>query len=170
MNIVLSGFIGSGKTKIAKSLSKKLNLTFIELDQYIQEKSGMTVTQIVELYTQQKFKQLESNALDEICEMDNCILTTCGGTLLCSDNLKKLKKFGKIVFLNISIDTIIKRLNHIKSNCDIKHTNKEDAIARLLMGRLPTYKSAADICIDANDNNTEKIVKIIINKLGLKLM
>lgn len=164
MNIVLSGFKGSGKVNIAKVLSKKLSVPFIDLDEYIQEKCKLTVSQIFEMYTEPKFKQLELEALIEISKKDGCILTTGGGTLLSADNLKILKRFGKIVFLDISIETLMKRLYHLK-NGDIKYTNKENAIGQLLMGRLPIYKSAADLCIDANNCDEEKIADLIINKL-----
>ncbi len=167
MNIILSGFMGSGKTTLAVLLAKKLNMKYIDIDEYIQLKSGMTVSQIFELYGEAKFRKIESEAAKDVGAMDNCVIATGGGTILNAENVKALKANGKVIFLDVSVDTVLRRLSNDRSRPLLNRNDKEDAVKELLEGRLPIYKSAADISFDANSDDTEKKVNELIKILEI---
>ena len=97
MNIILSGFMGSGKTTLSVLLASKLNMKYIDVDEYIQRKSGMSVQQIFELYGEKRFREIESEVCVELSKLDNYVIATGGGTILSSDNVRALTTNGKIV-------------------------------------------------------------------------
>ncbi len=167
MNIILSGFMGSGKTTLAVLLAKKLKMQYIDIDEYIQGKCGMSVSQIFELYNEAKFREIEADACKEVAKLDNCVIATGGGTILNADNVNALKKSGKIVFLDVTVDTVMRRLGNDNSRPLLNRSDKEDAVTELLEGRLPIYQSAADISFDANSDDTEQKANDLIKLLGL---
>lgn len=167
MNIILSGFMGSGKTTLSVLLASKLNMKYVDIDEYIQRKSGMSVQQIFELYGEKRFREIESEVCKELSALDNYIIATGGGTILNSENVRALKSSGKIVFLDVSVDTVLRRLHNDNSRPLLNTGDKEDAVTVLLEGRLPIYKSAADICFDANSDDTNEKCDRLIAKLGL---
>ena len=165
MNIILSGFMGSGKSTLAKKLAQKLNMRYIDIDEFIQQKSGMSITQIFDLYSEEKFRELETQACEEIGELNDYIIATGGGTILNPKNVSALKANGKIVFLDVSVDTVMRRLANDASRPLLQKDEKEDAVTELLEGRLPIYQSAADITFDANSDDTDKKANELIAKL-----
>lgn len=155
MNIILSGFMGSGKSTLAKKLARKLNMRYIDIDEFIQQKSGMSITQIFDLYSEEKFREMETQACEEIGSLNDYIIATGGGTILNPHNVSALKANGKIVFLDVSVDTVMRRLGNDTSRPLLQKDEKEDAVTELLEGRLPIYQSAADITFDANSDDTD---------------
>ena len=167
MNIILSGFMGSGKTTVAKTISKISKKTVIDLDDYIENKNGMTVSQIFEKYGEEHFRKLEKDAVKSVSQMDNLVIATGGGTLLNQDNVKTLKENGVVVFLDVSVDTILRRLKDDTTRPLLQRPNKECAITELLMGRMPIYKATADLVIDHNDDDEYKTAQTILERTNL---
>lgn len=168
MNIILSGFMGSGKTTLAKLLAEKLDMKYVDIDEYIQEKSSLKISQIFDLYGEGKFRELETEAAKEIGQKDNYIIATGGGTLLNSENVNSLKSNGTIVFLDVTVDTVLRRLSNDTSRPLLNSSNKENAVSVLLQGRLPIYKASADISFDANSDDTEKKANDLIKLLNIQ--
>ena len=167
MNIILSGFMGSGKTTVATELANRLHMQFIDIDQFIEQENGMSVSRIFELHGEEGFRKLETEAVKKIGKMDHCVIATGGGTILNSQNVKNLKKSGKIIFLNVSVDTVMLRLQYDGTRPLLNRSDKENSVTQLLMGRLPIYKSAADFSIDANSDDLNQKVDLILRKLNL---
>ena len=74
MNIILSGFMGSGKTTLSVLLASKLNMKYDDIDEYKQRKRGMSVQQIFELYGEKRFREIESEVCKELSALDNYII------------------------------------------------------------------------------------------------
>ena len=82
MNIILIGFMGSGKTAISQELGKKLNLPAIDMDDLIEEKAGMTTPEIFDKFGEKRFRELETEVAKELGEKSNIIIATGGGVIL----------------------------------------------------------------------------------------
>lgn len=167
MNIVLSGFMGSGKTTLAGALSRELNMRSIDIDRYIEEQQGMSTNDIFAEYGEKAFRDLEHLAVKELCQKDNIIISTGGGTILNSANTKLLKRNGVVIYLDVTVETVMRRLASDHSRPLLQRDDKESAVTELLNGRLPIYKAAADVIVDANSDDISQKVKDVISKLSL---
>lgn len=157
MNIVLIGLPGSGKSTIARLLSKKLNKPYIDIDEEIVKRNNMSINDIFKIDKGITFRKLEKEIVKEISLLHNTIIATGGGVVLDDDNMKLLKANGYIINLQRDLDKIIIDNNRplLKSKEDLDKLYKE---------RYDIYQSYKDISIDNNTSLEEVIIKII-NKL-----
>ena len=108
-NIALIGFMGTGKTSIAKDLATKLKKEFIHTDDFISVKAGKSIPKIFEQDGEQKFRELEIEVVKEISDKKNVVIDCGGGVILNVINIERLKKNAKIILLTASsmIDAVI---------------------------------------------------------------
>lgn len=164
MKIILIGLMGAGKTTIGKELSNKLNLRFIDMDDEIEKQSKMSIVDIFEKYGENRFREIESKLLEKIALEDDIIISTGGGIIKVDDNRKLLKKQDNVVFLNGSIDTLVKNV----SNDMYKRPLLKDStdlyikIEELLKERYEKYKESSNIIIDINNKNINEVVSQIL--------
>ena len=165
MNIILCGFMGSGKSTIGKMLAKKLDRKFIDLDDYIVEKRGMSINEIFKKYGEANFRKSETQSAKNISLLDNHVVALGGGTVVNPENAEILKTSGKIIMLDISPETVYKRLKNDKSRPLLQTEDKLKAITDMMNSRLPYYNNATDykICVDGKSKEQiiEEIIKII---------
>ena len=109
MNIVLTGFMGSGKSTCGKMLADITGMNFIDIDTLIEKKTGVTISEIFTHYGEKRFRELESNVIEEVSNMDGCVIATGGGAVMSSRNMDNLRKNGKIIYLHISYDKAMER-------------------------------------------------------------
>ncbi len=157
MNIILVGFMGSGKTTIARIISQKHNMRFADTDKLIEKKEHLTVKEIFDKKGEKYFRELERQLIkNEISFCNNCVISTGGGMPCFFDNMKNLKSKGWVIFLNIPFDEIVKRIK----NTDKRPLFKNPEKAReLYEKRIDCYKQAHFI-INV-ENHKEKVVKKI---------
>ena len=109
-NIVLCGFMGSGKTTIGKELSNVLNMSFVDIDDYIEKKNKTTISKMFSIHGEEYFRKREKEAVKEISSRNGFVIAAGGGTVLCRENVDMLKLNGKIILLDVSIENIKQRL------------------------------------------------------------
>ena len=160
-NIILCGFMGCGKSTVGKLLAKKLGMSFIDMDTYIEEKATMTVTEIFAKYSEGHFRDLEHQACIDLNSTDNKVIAAGGGTLTFDRNTKVLKENGTIVLLEVSYETLCSRLKNDTSRPLLQCENRNEKIKEMLDIRMPVYKKAADITING-DLVPNKVVPAII--------
>ena len=112
MNIVLCGFMGSGKTVVGNELSKIMGRKFVDTDELIEQEQGVAVKAIFAAHGEDYFRDLEFECCRKVSEMKNCVVSTGGGALTFARNAEVLKKSGKIVFLDASFDVICDRIGN----------------------------------------------------------
>ncbi|MEB8330561.1 shikimate kinase [Flavobacteriaceae bacterium KMM 6897] len=118
MKIVLVGYMGSGKTTVGKELSKYLGFRFLDLDAYIEDRTGMKIAAIFMEKGEIFFRKLEHQYLLEVLENNSdIILSTGGGTPCYSGNMEVISRHTENVFyLRVSIPVLVKRLSKEKSH------------------------------------------------------
>jgi shikimate kinase len=116
MNFVFIGYMGSGKTTLGKKVARLMNFNFVDLDQLIVEKSGMSIQELFDKKGESEFRRLEVECLNQISSLNNHIIATGGGTPCFGDNLELLKKIGKVVYIQLSKIELTKRLQESKKN------------------------------------------------------
>lgn len=162
MKIILIGFMGSGKTTIAKILAKKLNLEVIEIDNLILKKSGRkSISEIFSLDGEEHFRDLETKVVRKISELDDVIVSTGGGIVMKARNKKFLKK-GTIIFLKTTFGTLEKRLKDDNSRPLFKDKVKAKKLFDL---RQNLYKKWADHTILTDKKSVDEVVNNLLKNL-----
>ncbi len=167
-NIVLTGFMGTGKTKVGKILSDMLSYRLIDSDSIIEKEQKMSITDIFKEYGEPAFRDIEAHIIKRLSEMENVVISTGGGVVLRESNIENLRKNGVIVCLTASAEAILKR---IEKNTDRPLLQVEDPLNRineLLKSREQFYRNA-DIIINTEGKSPQEIAEEIIEKVRGRL-
>ena len=163
-NIVLCGFMGSGKSTIGNLLSKKMGMAFIDLDAYIEKKENKSVSQIFEESGEEYFRQLERDAVKELAYKKSVILAAGGGTLTFRENVDTLRNAdNKIILLDLPVAVVAQRLKGDTKRPLLNRPDKEQVMRELYEKRLPLYRSAADIVVNAANSPMQVCMDIMAN-------
>ena len=162
------GYMGSGKSAIGKRLAEKLNLSFIDLDDYIEKHERRTISEIFSAEGEDKFRAIEHKQLKTILDKKNAVVSLGGGTPCFHDNISLINKNGKSFYLEVSVDDLSKRLNKAKNKRPlIEGMNEIDLqyfIEANLEKRIPFYKRAnytIPIGMQGIEEVAEKILSFI---------
>ncbi|HEY8936089.1 MAG TPA: shikimate kinase [Cyclobacteriaceae bacterium] len=169
MKIFLIGMPGSGKTTVGRSLALMLNLPFVDLDHEIEKKEGRLIKDIFGLSGEAYFREVESKALKEIAlsSMD-CVIATGGGAPCFHDGISIINNHGISIFLDVSIDELISRVENNKDRPLLQSADKAELKNRLegiRKNRLACYQLAT--CTVTTDDNVDSIINKI-NQLSKK--
>ncbi len=166
LNIILTGFMGTGKSTLGKILARRLDREFVDTDTLIESRTGLTIPQIFAEQGEQAFRQLESSVARELAQREKLVISTGGGFMLNPENHKALNSNSEIFCLTASPGEIIKRLSasHSKTTRPLLASdNPEKKILQLLKEREPCYRQFHQI--DTNSNDQEQIITEIIGLL-----
>ena len=164
-NIVLIGFMGSGKTTVGKSLEEKTDMVFVDTDELIEAYEGCKISDIFTDKGETYFRRLENETLKNLLESaDDKIISTGGGIITNQDNIPLLKQLGKVYYLKIKPETVVKRLEGDKTRPLLMGENKLVKVEQLMSGRKELYEMAADKTIDTDYLSVNEIVDIIVEK------
>ncbi|MBI5047329.1 MAG: shikimate kinase [Deltaproteobacteria bacterium] len=163
-NIVLTGFMGTGKSSVGRRLAKELNLKFIDTDDLIEKEAGIDINEIFTKFGEGYFRLLESKVVHEISSNTNMVIATGGGTIVNPLNFEILKRNGTIICLTASIDAIFSRIGKGDERPLISKDDKREAISDLLKAREPFYKKT-DFIIDTTAKTIGEVVKEIKEKI-----
>ena len=147
MKIFVIGYMASGKTTFGRALADKLNISFIDLDEYIEENAGKTISEIFAETGEESFRKLEKEMIESIVNKDEDLIVACGGGTPCfHNNMELLNKTGLTVFLETSIPVLISRLQEANENRPIVAGKSNDEIREKVLtqlcDRLPCYMEA----------------------------
>lgn len=170
MNIVLIGYRGSGKTTIGKKLAEKLNREFVDSDDYIEQRTQLSIREIFELCGESYFRHLESEAIKDLSASDGRVIATGGGAVLRYKNVSNLKSHGVVIFLDVAPDVAYDRITRDPASTrrrpSLTGTDMLTEIKEQIDFRKPYYLRAADHVIDANKLEPDQIVGEILKRLG----
>lgn len=161
-NVFLIGFMGSGKSTIARLLATETGNELVEMDETIEAESGCSINQIFEMHGEAYFRDLETALVARIADKGSCIVSCGGGAVLRSENVESMKKNGTIIYLSATPETIYKRVRHSTNRPLLNGNMNVEHITQLMEKRLPIYESAADVVIDVNEKEKVNIVKEIL--------
>lgn len=161
-NIVLVGFMGTGKTEVGKNLAKKLNMDFIDTDELIEKKEKDRIVRIFQVKGEEYFREVEEEIIEKVSKCKNCVIATGGGALIREKNYLNLKKNGILICLVATPEEIYRRTIPKKDRpLLLKSKNVIETIKELLKIREPYY-SKADYKIDTTKKSIDEVVEEII--------
>ncbi|MFU0832268.1 MAG: Multifunctional fusion protein [Oscillospiraceae bacterium] len=163
-NIILCGFMGSGKTTVGRLLASKTGRRFVDMDQWIEQQEGCSVAQIFALQGESHFRALEQKAVRQLSCETGLVIATGGGTLLNPANAQALTSGGIIVLLDASLSAVKARLKNDCTRPLLQRDDRAEAMENLYRERLPIYKERADFSVLA-DGSPEKTVDLILKTL-----
>ncbi|HDQ26549.1 MAG TPA: shikimate kinase [bacterium] len=165
-NIFLIGFMGSGKTTTARVIARKTGMKLIDIDREIERKQRKKIRTIFRERGEGYFRKIETAELGRAVKKKDAVVATGGGIIKIKENIKAMKRAGTVVYLKNSFRTSAKRLEGKKDrplfNCaDIPRTR------RILLGRIPVYKEAADIVVVTDRKKPGDVAAEIMRRTGI---
>lgn len=156
---------GVGKTTIGEALSKATDRKFVDIDNIIEIKTKMSIENIFSLYGEVHFRKLESDIVEQFYQYENLIISTGGGIVLDSDNVKRLRANGIIVLLEGSIDYIINNIKKSKTKRPLlSGEDIQEKLKSMHNNRKSLYLSAADFIVLVDNRSVDEIVYEILER------
>jgi shikimate kinase len=166
MKIFLIGFMGSGKTHWGRRLGAKLNLPFYDLDTVITGQESKSVAEIFAEKGEEYFRYQEKETLERIsAEQESFILSCGGGTPCFFNNIEFMKKNGKVIWLNTSIDMLTERLRKERMSRPLISDVDDEDLRRHIIRKLSErrmYYQQADVTVGEENTNLDELIKILL--------
>ena len=156
-NIVLIGFMGTGKTTIGKIASERLGLDFVDTDDLIVDQAGEPIPNIFERVGEEGFRVIETDVLRGLAGRDGMIIATGGGIVTRPDNLPLLCDLGFVVWLSAKVETIFERVSQNRDRPLLYTDDPLQTITDMLGEREALYRGAADLTVETDDFHAEEI-------------
>ncbi len=164
MNILLTGFMGAGKTTVGKKLAKRLGYFFIDTDREIEKEQGCSITEIFKYGGEECFRDLETDILQKLQTKQNLVIATGGGMVLRNENRSLMQSLGTRVFLKVELQELMHRLKKDKKRPLLQKSKPEEHILEMLQQRKSIYEEAECI-IDTTYLSPHQMVTEIIRKI-----
>lgn len=157
-NIILTGFMGTGKTVVGKRLAARLKMGFLDTDSIVEQATGLAVPEIFRKYGEERFRMEEYLAVGKAAAARNCVIATGGGVVLNPENTRRLRDNGYIVLLEARPEVIAGRVraSGVRPLLE-KKGDLTEGITALLQERAPYYQNY-DLRIDTSDMAIDEII------------
>jgi shikimate kinase len=162
-NIVLTGFMGTGKTTVGKILAKKLGMSFVDVDELIEKTAGLKISEVFARFGEAYFRDIETEIIKSITKNFSQVIATGGGAVLRDENLNALKSNGVVFCLTASEELIFDRIKDNNERPLLQVENPKEKIRELLAKRMPRYMMA-DFIINTDGLTQEEVSEKIIKE------
>lgn len=166
-NIVLTGFMGAGKSSAGKKLAERLEMQVVDTDELIERRAGMKISEIFSRYGEPHFRELEKEVVEEVSKLENHVIITGGGVVLKKENMQNLRRNGVIIYLHAEPEIVYQRVRNEVHRPLLQVANPMEKIKELLEFRAPFYADN-DFAIDTSNLSVEQVVEEILKKIESK--
>jgi len=160
MSVVLTGFMGTGKTTIGRQLAQRLGKGFVDTDHQIEQLEGRSVADIFATAGEAYFRELERRVVAEAVKMD-AVIATGGGAIVDAANFERMHAAGPIICLTADVGVILQRTVSDKSRPLLDAEERRQRIEQLLSLRAESY-ARADVTIDTSNRSVDRILDDIV--------
>ena len=164
-NLYLIGFMGSGKSTVARTFQEEYHMKLVEMDEEIARIEGASISDIFASKGEVYFRDLETSLVRKIACNENQIISCGGGLVLRKENVTMMRESGTIVLLEASPETILERVRDNDDRPLLCGRKNVEYITKLMEERRPRYEAAADLQIGTDNKTALEICKEIIDQL-----
>jgi shikimate kinase len=164
-NVILIGFMGSGKSTVGKLLTQELGFKFLDTDKLIEKKERRKISDIFAQAGEKYFRKLETDCIKKLAWRQNLVLATGGGIILKKINARLLRKMGPVVYLKVSPKKVLERLGEDQARPLLNVSQRLKKIRQILKTRKENYLQAADLVVNTDNLLPSQIVKKIVKYL-----
>jgi len=165
-SIFLVGMMGAGKTSVGRVLAKRLQKSFYDSDQVIEDRTGVKIPVIFEIEGEAGFRVRESTVIDELTALRDIVLATGGGAVLIDLNRDRLRSRGTVVYLRATVRDLLNRTRHDKNRPLLQAADPRARLTELYEKRDPLYREVAHVTVDTGNQSLTSLV----NRLCLLLL
>ena len=158
-NIILIGYMGSGKSTVGRKAAKAVEYNFLDTDALIEKEEGVTISKLFEEKGEQYFREKETETIRKlIAEPKGNIIATGGGLPMKEGNAELLKELGTVIYLKAETDTLMKRLSGDTARPLLKNGDLREKIETMLAIRGPVYEATADLVLQTDNMSFYEII------------
>lgn len=169
LNVVLVGFMGSGKTTVGRQLARRLGYEFVDVDEVVEREAGQTINQIFEKQGESVFRQLEVGVISKVAQGERQVIACGGGAVLDSRNVETLKHSGLLVYLRVSPKVLYQRVKDANFRPLLKVSDPQRRLKELLYQREEVYQKVADLIVDTTSLTIDQTIATLEKQLKGKL-
>jgi len=163
-NIILTGFMGAGKTTVGRILARNCGFDFVDLDEMIVVSRGKPIKEIFADEGEEAFRNYETETLLSLRDVSRRVIATGGGIILRPENRQILKRMGVVVYLRASFGTLVKRVSKSNQRPLADLSNGTERLQSLLESRKSLYEQA-DIVVDTDNSDGSQVASYILERL-----
>jgi shikimate kinase len=160
-NVVLVGFMGSGKSSVGRLVARTLRGRFVDTDRMVVDRAGREITEIFAEHGESHFREEESRALRSLLGARGLVVATGGGIVTVPANVPMLKQLGMVVWLDAAEEIIWQRVSRNQKRPLLHTENPRETIRTLLEKRTPHYEAAAALKVDTSTLTHAQVAEII---------
>ena len=161
-NIILTGFMGTGKTQVGRRLAKRLEWRFVDTDLLIEQELDTSIRQLFAEKGEAYFRKQERRVIARVCQAQRCVIATGGGAIVDPVNAQQLQNSGLLICLTATPEVILAR---VRGNTDRPLLQADDPLAtiRSLLARRSDAYARAQLTIDTSQQSVEQVVAAVLN-------
>lgn len=168
-NLVLIGFMGSGKSSVGRRLATKQRKSFVDTDAEIVADAGMSIQKIFSQEGEPSFRIRETKVLQRLVDYEGIVLATGGGIILREENRNLLHRIGPVIWLYAKPDILFERAMRSRKRPLLLVENPRERFESLLAEREALYRKSADVHVDSSYLDHEETAAKILEKLNLEI-
>jgi len=163
-HIIIEGFMGTGKSQVARGVAERLAIPFVDVDELVAEKMNLTVQDIYERFGEAYYRAEESLVISELSKLKKRSVVLLGsGALLLPKNEAYLKEAGTVYYLKAPADILAERIAASEKHVWVRSGNVEDKVKKMLKAREPGYSRAADVIFESADMTIEELIEAVVD-------
>lgn len=163
-NLVLIGFMGSGKSSVGRLLASLTGFGFVDTDALVAQAAGLSIPEIFREYGEEHFRDRESDALRSLLGRRGLVVATGGGIVLREENRKLLREIGAVVWLDARMDVLFERVKHSKRPL-LQTDEPRRTVEALYRSREALYAGASDLRVDSSALSHKQAAREVLARL-----
>ncbi len=160
-NVVLVGFMGTGKSTIGRLSAKILHFDFVDTDQLVVDRTGLAISDLFAQHGEEYFRDQETAVIRSLIAVNRSIISTGGGAVIRPENRDMLRRSGFVIRLTASEDILMERVSRNSRRPLLQSDNPRETLRKLLAAREQAYELSADWTLDTSHMSVAEAVEAL---------